>query len=127
MNHEFCMGCGHKALFPITKPKFCPNCGVPFNVSLSSSTSTSPAKRQLDRQEAEEESDFDVEAIDLDALRKQISYEGQARKTSLDDLWRAPAPSDGTRRVGVSCPQGKDLLRQIERECAPSTIAKEVE
>ena len=31
MNSEFCMNCGTKAYFGATKPKFCPDCGEPFN------------------------------------------------------------------------------------------------
>lgn len=124
MNKEFCMSCGSKNVFEVTKPKFCCGCGQPLNTLAVAS---SPVKKKLIREEESEESDFDVESIDIDSLRRQISFEGQARKVSLDDLWRAPAPSDGTRRVGVSGPQGRDLLKQIERECAPSTVTKEVE
>ena len=118
------MSCGQKNVFEVTKPKFCCGCGQPLNTVSIAST---PAKRRIVQEEPEEESDFDLGSIDIDSLRRQISYEGQARKVSLDDLWRAPAPNDGVRRVGVSGPQGKDLLEQIKRECAPVTTPKEIE
>lgn len=124
MNKEFCMSCGQKNVFEVTRPKFCCGCGQPLNTLSVAST---PTQRRIVKDDQEEESDFDIESIDIDRLRKQISYEGQARKVSLDDLWKAPAPSDGVRRVGVSGPQGKDLLAQIKKECSPVTTPKEIE
>lgn len=120
MNHEFCMSCGHKASFPVTKPKFCPNCGTPFNTSLGS-------VKKVSREEPEEEErELDVDSIDIDRLRKQVSIESFGHKTTLNDLWSSPAPSDGTRRVAYAGAGANDILKQIKNECSPVTRTLEV-
>ncbi len=119
MNKEFCMSCGHKNLFEINRPKFCAGCGSPLNTSLASITkSNSPSKQSSDDEDSLEE--FDLESIDINAMRNGIQFEGLGRKVSLDDLWRSPAPSDGTRRPPAKGPEGKELLKVVQTECGPS-------
>ena len=31
MNKEFCIQCGHKNIFEVSKPRFCAGCGNQFN------------------------------------------------------------------------------------------------
>ena len=116
------MACGNKALFQVSKPKFCPSCGQPFNTSLASARPTQKVK-----EEEPEDSEFDVSSIDVEALRRQISFEASAHKTTLDDLWSAPAPRDPSRRVAVQGPEGKDLLKQIEQQCAPTKYSRDID
>lgn len=122
MNHEFCINCGKKSSFEVAKPKFCQFCGVPFNTSIGVAKSAVKQK-----EEEPEDSDFDISSIDVDALRRQISFEASARKTTLDDLWSAPAPRDPTRRVATQGPEGRDLLKQIEQQCAPTKYSRDID
>lgn len=123
MQHEFCINCGQKNVFEISKPKFCSGCGEPFNTTVAS--------RHIRKQEQEQENDdgdgFDVSSIDIDKLRKQIGIESFARKVSLDDLWSSPTPTDRSRRPAVSSPQGEALLQAIKKDCAPTQRARDID
>jgi len=123
MNHEFCMNCGGKASFEINKPKFCPSCGNPFNTSLGSSK---PAKKTPYQEPEEEERELDVDSIDIEAMRKQISFESYGGKVSLNDLWSNPAPSERTRRPAYSGGDAASILTQIKQECSPVVHSREV-
>jgi ribosomal protein L37E len=120
MNHEFCMNCGHKAVFQVTKPKFCPSCGQPFNTSLAS------AKKAPQQEEEIEDRELDVDSIDIARLRKQISVESFGGKVTLDDLWSSPAPPDPTRRVAYAGADASNILKQIKAECSPVVQSREV-
>ena len=122
MNHEFCMECGHKNLFEVSRPKFCAGCGNGLN-----STAKASVKKTSSVQEEDKGDGFDAGSLDLDKLRRQISIEGSSRKVSLDDLWSAPAPNDGIMRAASSSLDGKELLKSIREECAPIHSAKEID
>lgn len=122
MNHEFCMQCGHKNLFEVSRPKFCAGCG-----SLLNRINSSNAKTVKIIEEEEENSDFDVSSINIEKLRKDVMIDTFAKKVSLDDLWKAPAPHDDSKRPEFSGPEGKQLLKQIQEDCAPATAAKTID
>lgn len=121
MNKEFCINCGHKNLFEISKPKFCAGCGNPFNVSSASA-------RMRVKEEIEEEDDFQGAACyDIEKLRGSIVSESASNKTTLDQLWSDPAPRDPNLiRQGSSDPSGNEILKQTMKECSKVKEAKEI-
>lgn len=119
MNKEFCISCGGRVLFEISKPKFCPECGQPFNTTLGSSS-----KR---KQEPEEDSEFISGGFDLEKLRASITTESNKDKKSLDDLWKNPAPKDpNIYRPPSSDPSGEEILKKTMTECAQVKVAQEI-
>lgn len=120
MNHEFCINCGVKNVFEISKPKFCSGCGSPFNTSFSSSS----PKRKNDEEEG-----YIPQSFDLKALRASIVAETNKSKTSLDDLWSDPAPKDpnGIKRSHSSDPSGAELLKKTMLDCAQVKEAKDID
>ena len=119
MNHEYCVNCGKKSSFEVAKPKFCQFCGVPFNTSLGS-------VKKIIQEPEEDERELDVDSIDIERLRKQISVESFGGKVSLDDLWSSPAPPDPTRRVAYAGADASNILKQIKAECSPVVQSREV-
>lgn len=118
MNHEFCIKCGGRASYEITKPRFCPNCAAPFNTSLGSA---------LKQQKPEEEPEFTSGNFDLRKLRASIVSESSKDKKSLDDLWKNPAPKDpNIYRSPSSDPSGSEILKKTMTECAQVKVAKEI-
>lgn len=122
MNKEFCIHCGHKNLYDVNKPKFCGGCGLGLNSMMAGTVSRSSninTKDYLDFDDNKYASPK-IPRADLNKLKANIEII-QPKKTSLDDLWRAPLnPSDkapfdkrGTDK------NGKDLLNEIQKECAP--------
>lgn len=123
MNKEFCMICGAKNLYEVSKPKFCCGCASPLNTSLASA----PSAKKVSYQEPEEdERELDVDSIDIARLRKQISVESFGGKVTLDDLWSSPAPPDPTRRVAYAGADASNILKQIKAECSPVVQSREV-
>jgi hypothetical protein len=118
VNKEFCINCGEKVLYEISKPKFCPSCGTPFNTSNSLAS-----KRVL----IEEEPESIVGTLDMDKLRASIVAETSKSKRSLDDLWKDPAPRDtNAYRPPSSDPSGTEILKKTMSDCAPVKAAKEI-
>lgn len=118
MNKEFCINCGHKNVFEVSKPKFCAGCGTPFNTSSVAS---------FKREEVEEDSVSPLESLDMEKLRASIIAESSKEKKSLDDLWRSPAPRDpNMHRSPSSDPSGKEIIKQTMNDCAPVKAAKEI-
>ena len=123
MNKEFCIQCGHKNMFEISKPKFCAGCGSPFNTSaqISAPKKISQAKTLNN---FDEEDDVSFSDIDLSKLRNTIAYEVHSSKVKLDDLWSNPAPRENIERRGFSGPEGQELLNQTEKECSTSKFTE---
>ena len=124
MNKEFCIQCGHKNMFEVSRPKFCAGCGSPFNTLAKTipAKKVSEAKSQsrFDDDDNEDEESMSFSQIDLSKLRNSIAYEGQNNKVKLDDLWSNPAPRENIERKGFNGPDGQELLNQTERECSTS-------
>jgi len=119
MNKLFCVSCGFKILYEVTKPKFCSSCGEPIG-SISSS-----AKAE-EQGEVEETS---MASIDLDKLKRGISVEANSSKQNLKDIWggvteqEAQAGGMGRmERAPSKDPEGQALLDQIMNECASSRM-----
>lgn len=120
MNKEFCINCGHKNVFEVSKPKFCAGCGTPFNTSMAS------APKQNHTQDEEEEYESKL-SFDLEKLRASIVAETSTSKKTLDDLWKDPAPRDpNLSRLPSNDPSGTEILKQSMKECARVTVAKEI-
>lgn len=111
-NKEFCINCGHKNIFEVSRPKFCAGCGTSFNVSSSSISNAAGDD------DGERESNTPLK-INLAELRKSIHAEtSKAPKVTLDNLWSDPAPrSEGNYRAGDNSPVGQELLKQVLQEC----------
>lgn len=110
MNHEFCIQCGTKVAFEVSKPKFCSGCGNPFNTSLVSKSS------QQNTNEHEEE-EYVGGKYDIEKLRKTIGTQVQVNKVSLDDLWKDPQQSSYNPRQASQDPEGNAILKQVMMEC----------
>tara|TARA_R110000765_G_scaffold2550_1_gene7856 strand:+ start:951 stop:1298 length:348 start_codon:yes stop_codon:yes gene_type:complete len=108
MNKVFCVSCGFKILYEVTKPKFCSGCG-------ESVGGTSSAKKE----DVEVGSELE---IDIDKLKGGISIEGSSAKTTLDDLWSSPAPlnTSDERRPPSNDLEGQALLDQTIKDCSSS-------
>jgi len=110
MNKVFCVSCGFKILYEVTKPKFCSGCG-------ESVGGTSSAKKE----ESEEVSDLD---IDIEKLKKDIVVEKSDGATTLKSLWstaNAPTSSDNIEsRPPSNDPEGQALLDKTIEDCSSS-------
>ena len=122
MNKEFCINCGHKNLFEVSKPKFCAGCGVSFNTSMASTS------RKVSSQEEEsEEEEYQSASYDIQKLKASIIAESASNKKTLDELWSDPAPRMvGNQREASSDPSGADILKQTMKDCAIVKEAKEI-
>lgn len=113
MNHEFCINCGHKAQFSITKPSFCPSCGVHFNKSVNASIASKPAQNNED-----DEPEYTGAKFDMNKLRQSVAAQmTDHNKVSLDDLWKDPQKSEYRPRQASSDPEGTALIKQVMSEC----------
>jgi len=110
MNHEFCIQCGTKVTFEVSKPKFCSGCGSNFNTSLVSKSS---------RRETEEynEEEYVGGKFDIEKLRKTVGAQIEGNKVSLDDIWKSPQQSSYNPRQASPDPEGQEILKQVMMEC----------
>lgn len=123
MNSEYCMQCGHKAEFKVSKPSFCPSCGAPFNRAGGTSISK--------RVETDDDDDDDDHAGEFDTEKLSegwVAVKDDFRRPTFEDLINSPAKrSDRTSRpesdAGLS---GQELLKQIRQECSRTKSSKEV-
>jgi hypothetical protein len=122
MNKEFCVICGFKNLFEVTKPKFCAGCGQLLNSSLSATAS----HQKTVSPKQEDEREFDLEGLDIDQLRKSIAIESHSHKVSLNDLWSAPAPRENFRRPACG-ESAEGILRKVEKECSTTRVPTEID
>ena len=118
MNKVFCVSCGFKILYEISKPKFCSSCGKGVG-SISSASN----------KEKEEEGAGSQLEINVDKLAKDIIIEKGDGKSSLKDLWSSVTPSEASKggsgreefsRPPSKDPEGQELLDQIRKECGSS-------
>ena len=85
MNKVFCVSCGFKILYEVSKPKFCSSCGKGVG-SISSASN---------KENEEEGSQLE---INVDKLSKDIIIEKGDGKSSLKDLWSSVTPSEASSR-----------------------------
>ena len=74
MNTEYCIKCGGKAEFSVSKPKFCPTCGSPFNRAASS---VSKASFNEDEEEYEDDAS---EYVDVQSLKRKNIFKAEVNK-----------------------------------------------
>lgn len=114
MNKMFCVSCGFKILYEVSKPKFCSSCGH----NLAGITKATVAE------EPEEESNID--SIDVDKLKRDISVDYSSTKTTLKDIIANSTAADANpeyeSRPASTNAEGDALLKQIQQECASSRM-----
>ena len=100
MNKMFCVSCGFKILYEVSKPKFCSSCGH----NLAGITKATVAE------EPEEESSIDYSST----------------KTTLKDIIASSTAADANpeyeSRPASTNAEGDALLKQIQQECASSRM-----
>ena len=117
MNKEFCINCGHKNLFEVSKPKFCAGCGSPFNTSSNQSIASEENENEIS----------ELKQFDINKLKSSIVFESRSSIKTLDDLWKDPAPRDNnTFRSPSSDPSGNEIIKRTMSECSPVKQAKEI-
>jgi len=112
MNKLFCVSCGFKILYEVTKPKFCSSCGE--GVSSISSGKTKEKKSEV--------SGLDV---DIEKLKKDVIIEKSTGRLDVKDLWAStsgPASEGIEGRPPSSDPEGQDLLDQTVEDCSSSRM-----
>ena len=115
MNKLFCVSCGHKILYEITKPKFCSSCGESLD-GLSTSSK---------KQETEEENELDV---DLNKLKKDIIVESSNQKTTIEQIWGSITSAEANTerekfsRPASKDPDGEELLNRTIKDCSSSRM-----
>lgn len=122
MNTEYCIKCGGKAEFSVSKPKFCPSCGSPFN---RAGTSVSNASS---RYEEEDEEDMDDEEsvghVDIRALKRKNIFKADVDKNSRITIGDLTPPSSESARAsrqalrGEENLSGEELIRKMQMECS---------
>ena len=114
MNKMFCVSCGFKILYEVSKPKLCSSCGH----NLAGITQATVAE------EPEEESN--IGSIDVDKLKRDISVDYSSTKTTLKDIIANSTAADANpeyeSRPASTNAEGDDLLKQIREECASSRM-----
>lgn len=118
MNKTFCPSCGFKNVYEVVKPRFCSGCG-------SSLTSIASLRKNVEPDvEIEQESAADISTLDLNKLRREIVAESYSSKISLVDLWKSASPNDAANnnmsRPAANLPEGRELLKRNQADCAPS-------
>ena len=114
MNKMFCVSCGFKKLYEVTKPKFCSSCGQ--NLAGISKATVAEAP--------EEESSLD--SIDVNKLKRDISVDYSSTKTTLKDIIASSTAADANpeyeSRPASTNAEGDALIKQIQQECASSRM-----
>ena len=115
MNKLFCVSCGSKILYEVSKPKFCSSCGEPIG-SISNSSK---------KQEPEEQSELNV---DLNKLKRDITVESYSDKTTVEQIWGSVTSAEASMerekfsRAASKDPDGKELLDQTIKDCSSSQM-----
>ena len=112
MNKVFCVSCGFKILYEISKPKFCSSCGQGVGVVSSSSK----------KEEVESGAELD---ININKLKKDIVVEKSSGGTPIEELWSSASgpPSEGVGgRSPSKDPEGQTLLDQTVKDCSSSRM-----
>ena len=124
MNKIFCVDCGHKNQYELTKPKFCGACGKSVTGTVTSSANNLNQKAA----DLEEEEEGGSTLPDIEAMRGSVQVElEQGAKMTLANLWEtAPETETPLNRSIPNIPDGKDILNQTMSDCAPSRESKNV-
>jgi hypothetical protein len=118
MNTEYCIKCGGKAEFSVSKPKFCPTCGSPFNRAASS---VSQASFNEDEEEYEDDAS---EYVDVQSLKRKNIFKAEVNKdlkvTIADLAPPSPESSKASRQSqrGEESLSGEEIIRKMQMECS---------
>lgn len=118
MNTEYCIKCGGKAEFSVSKPKFCPTCGSPFNRAASSVSKASF------NEEEEEDGDDASEYVDVQSLKRKNIFKAEVNKdfkvTIADLAPPSPESSKASRQSqrGEESLSGEEIIRKMQMECS---------
>jgi hypothetical protein len=118
MNTEYCIKCGGKAEFSVSKPKFCPTCGSPFNRAASS-----VSKASFNEEEEEYEDDAS-EYVDVQSLKRKNIFKAEVNKdfkvTIADLAPPSPESSKASRQSkrGEESLSGEEIIRKMQMECS---------
>ena len=118
MNTEYCIKCGGKAEFSVSKPKFCPTCGSPFNRAASS---VSKASFNEDEEEYEDDAS---EYVDVQSLKRKNIFKAEVNKdfkVTISDLAPpSPESSKASRQSkrGEESLSGEEIIRKMQMECS---------
>jgi hypothetical protein len=118
MNTEYCIKCGGKAEFSVSKPKFCPTCGSPFNRAASS---VSKASFNEDEEEYEDDAS---EYVDVQSLKRKNIFKAEVNKdfkvTIADLAPPSPESSKASRQSqrGEESLSGEEIIRKMQMECS---------
>jgi len=127
MNKVFCVSCGFKNVYEVTKPKFCASCGTP----VAGGVAPTPAPAVKAEVEVETEEESSLAHIDLRKLRRDIVAETNTQKTTLTDLWKSATPDDVNappmQRRAANLPEGEALIRQSQADCSSARGATEID
>jgi len=127
MNKVFCVSCGFKNVYEVTKPKFCASCGTP----VAGGVAPTPAPAVKAEVEVEYEEESSLGSIDLRKLRQDIVAEANTQKTTLTELWKSATPDDVNappmKRRAANLPDGDALLRQSQADCGSARGATEID
>ena len=118
MNTEYCIKCWGKAEFSVSKPKFCPTCGSPFNRAASS---VSKASFNEDEEEYEDDAS---EYVDVQSLKRKNIFKAEVNKdfkvTIADLAPPSPESSKASRQSqrGEESLSGEEIIRKMQMECS---------
>lgn len=124
MNKVFCVSCGFKNVYEVTKPKFCASCGT----AIAGVKNPVLANQNI---EVEIEEETSVRGFDLRKMKQDIIAEANTEKTTLTDLWKSATPEDArdsemTRRKS-NLPDGQELIRRSQADCSPVRANTEID
>jgi len=127
MNKVFCVSCGFKNVYEVTKPKFCASCGTP----VAGGVAPTPAAAVKAEVEVEYKEESSLGSIDLRKLRQDIVAETNTQKMTLTDLWKSATPEDANmtpmQRRASNLPDGKELLKRSQADCSSAREATEID
>lgn len=119
MNKVFCSSCGHKNVYEVTKPKFCADCGEAIGFVATA------VKKGIKAEITYEDEPSSSKSFDLSRLKNDIVAEtDNGGSNTLSDLWKSATPESGGRleRSKPNLPDGDDMIKQSQADCASSRI-----
>lgn len=121
MNSEYCVSCGAKAYFEVSKPQFCPKCGKPFNQVSSLATSVKTKENQENEETPETlpkvtKSNAKI-IVDIDTVKPMTLKDHWLNALPNEEKFSRPAQN------GLSV---DTILNDVRSSCAPIKQSKEI-
>lgn len=121
MNTEYCIKCGGKAEFSVSKPKFCPSCGSPFN---RAAPAVSKASTRYEEEDEDDDDENAVEHIDVQSLKRKNIFKADVDKNHRMTIGDLTPPSSEYARAsrqgakGEDSLSGEEIIRKMQMECS---------